>query len=47
MSGSAEPALVLYALGIEHLPRCSHRITKVVEPREEIKNLPKGREIII
>ena len=24
MSGSAEPALVLYALGTEHLPRCSH-----------------------
>merc|ERR1712023_413838 len=24
VSGSAEPALVLYALGTEHLPRCSH-----------------------
>merc|ERR1712023_420232 len=24
LSGSAEPALVLYALGTEHLPRCSH-----------------------
>ena len=47
VSGSAEPVLVLYAPGTEHLPRCSHRITKVVEPREEIKNLPKGREIII
>ena len=22
---AAEPALVLYALGTEHLPRCSHR----------------------
>ena len=26
MSGSVEPALVLYALGTEHLPRCSHKI---------------------
>ena len=24
VSGSAEPALVLYAPGTEHLPRCSH-----------------------
>ena len=24
VSGSAEPALVLYALGTENLPRCSH-----------------------
>ena len=29
VSGSAEPALVLYALGIEHLPRCSHNSSLV------------------
>ena len=29
VSGSAEPALVLYAPGTEHLPRCSHMVSDI------------------